>query len=816
MITNRSPLINQRLYPAVLIFALIILCSITSVAQTPNVQIVDSQSAQAQAQKLAGVGVVVSNVVLDCEETASGIFVTQGTNLGLDSGVILTTGSAVTRGYPRPWGIEVYNGANGHSKVTAHTRHLRPGDVDLTNYAKVPTFDACALEFDFKAQGDSILFEYVFASEEYTLYSCTGFNDVFAFFISGPGITGLQNIAVIPGTNIPVSVNSTTDTAITNPPKTLACTNMGAGSPFSQYYVDNFGMKGTAITYDGFTKIFTARAGVQPCSTYHLRLVIADGNDYKLDSGVWLKANSLSANIPKVTPVSSYSITNNVPVAVRGCKNAKFQFSRPSARPDSLVVKYTIGGTAINGVDYDQIADSVVIPAGATTADVYIDAKVVSPATGMKTAKVYLYAPYDCGPRLPVDSATIEIWDELKLILNNNDTAICDGERVSVTGVGEVDYTFSWSPTVGVNNPSDINTVITPDTTTIYTVTASFPGCNDATKSLKIEVQPYPVVEAGANIEICKGATETLTANASPSWYNNYTYYWYPSDDLDKGSGKSVTIMGDGDTKIFVRAVTSVGCYGVDSLNVDVLPEDFAHIVSDSLGLCPNDTLEIEVDGGVAYGWEPDQYINTTSSAKVKVYPVTDMLYDVKVVSDKGCIDTIRVPVEVYPGAVLYLGPDVTLYPGEHHQMNPGGNCEYIDWFPEVGLSNPHSNNPIAKPDVYTRYFAYGTTKYGCKTTDTIDIYQERTILDVPNAFNPTGYENKELKIIKRGIATLKYFRIFNRWGEVVFETTDIEKGWDGKFNGVDQPVGVFVYMIEAVTDDGRPFVRQGNITLLR
>lgn len=817
MITNRSPLINQRLYPAVLIFALIILCSITSVAQTPNVQIVDSQSAQALAQKLAGVGVAVNNVSLDCEQTASGIFVTQGTNLGLDSGVILTTGTAATTAYNRPWGIEIYNGANGDAKIEPTTQFYKPGDADLTNYANLPTLDACVLEFDFKAQGDSILFEYVFASEEYTAYSCSGFNDVFAFFITGPGFTGLHNIAVIPGSNVPVAVNSTTDTMITQPKKTHGCKSMGLGSPFSQYYVDNLGIGSKAITYDGFTKVLTAKAGVQPCSTYHLKLVVADVTDYKLDSGVWLKANSLSANIPTVSSVSTSTISNNVPVAVRGCKNAKFQFSRPHARPDPVVIKYTVGGTAINGVDYDQIADSVVIPAGAKTADVFIDAKVVSPATGMKTVKVYLYAPYNCGPvKLPVDSATIEIWDELKLVLNNKDTAICDGESVSVTGVGEVDYTFSWSPTIGVNNPSDINTVITPDTTTIYTVTASFPGCNHATKSIEIEVQPYPMVEAGADIEICKGATETLMASASPLWYGNYQYYWYPVDDLDRNTGKSVVIQGDADTKIFVRAVTSAGCYGVDSLSVDVLPEDFAHIVSDSLGLCPNDTLEVEVGGGVAYSWEPDQYIDTINSAKVKVYPVADMLYDVKVVSDKGCIDTVRVGVEVYSGAVLYLGPDVTLYPGEYHQMNPGGNCEYIDWFPEVGLSNPQSNNPIAKPDVYTRYFAYGTTKYGCKTTDTIDIYQERTILDVPNAFNPTGYENKELKIIKRGIATLKYFRIFNRWGEVVFETTDIEKGWDGKYNGVDQPVGVFVYMIEAVADDGRPFIQQGNITLLR
>jgi gliding motility-associated-like protein len=75
---------------------------------------------------------------------------------------------------------------------------------------------------------------------------------------------------------------------------------------------------------------------------------------------------------------------------------------------------------------------------------------------------------------------------------------------------------------------------------------------------------------------------------------------------------------------------------------------------------------------------------------------------------------------------------------------------------------------------------------------------------------------NTEIKIIKRGIATLKYFRIFNRWGQKVFETTDIDEGWNGRFNGNLQPMGVYVYMVEAVTNTGRVFNKQGNITLIR
>lgn len=804
------------------IMAVVLLCCImfanTASYAQDSIFISPNQTAAAMAKNLAGPGITIANASLDCPQDGSGIFITKNSTLGMDSGVILTTGIAASTTVQLWFGPMVIPGANGPQGYFADKQHFTHGDADLSSYVGRSTHDACELEFDFIPQGDSMKFDYIFGSEEYTNYSCSDFNDAFAFFISGPGITGIKNLALIPGTNIPVSINSTTDTTVNKAVVYSKCSSMGTGSPFIQYYVDNSKPPtNNTVTYDGFTKTLTAIQAVQPCSTYHLRLVIADGTDARLDSGVWLRSNSLSANLPTVTPVSSTGAASDIPSAIRGCKPARFVFKRSSAGKDSMVIKYTIGGDAINGLDYDQITDSVVIPPFSDTGIVWINGKVVTPATGVKTVTVYIYSPYDCDPvKLPIDSAKIEIWDELKLVLNNKDTAICIGESVITGGVGGVDYTFGWSPTDGVNDPSTINTVIKPDTTTTYTITASFPGCQDVKRSFMIDVQPYPTVDAGGDIELCKGATKTLSINATPAWYNKYLYFWSPADDLSSSRGQSVTIIGDADTKIYVRVETPVGCWGVDSFNVDVLPHDFARIISDSLGLCPNDSLEIVVGDGVSYKWSPDEYISSTTSSTVKVYPKAAMLYDVEVISDKGCIDTVRVPVEVYSGAVLYLGPDVTLYPGEYHQMNPGGNCEYIDWFPEVGLDNPRSNNPIAKPDVYTRYFAEGTTKYGCKTKDTIDIYLEQTILDVPNAFNPSGYGNKELKIIKRGIATLKYFRIFNRWGEVVFESRDIEEGWDGKYNGVDQPVGVYVYMVEAVTDDGRPFVQQGNVTLLR
>jgi gliding motility-associated-like protein len=171
----------------------------------------------------------------------------------------------------------------------------------------------------------------------------------------------------------------------------------------------------------------------------------------------------------------------------------------------------------------------------------------------------------------------------------------------------------------------------------------------------------------------------------------------------------------------------------------------------------------------------------------------------------------------VYSGAVIYLGDSVTLYPGETYQIQPQTNCTSFSWFPPAGLDNAHISNPLASPQISTKYVVHGQTEWGCKAADSISIYVDpETLLAIPNAFTPGNGPNNEFKIIKRGIATLKYFRIFNRWGNMVFETDNIDKGWNGEYNGVPQPFGVYIYEIEAVTSTGRTFQKHGNTTLIR
>ena len=144
-------------------------------------------------------------------------------NIGISEGVLLTTG----------WvGFAV--GPNTKDDISFAA--LAAGDPDLQQLVNALTFDAAVLQFDFVPYQDSVTFEYVFGSDEYTEYVGSPYNDVFAFFISGPGIAGKQNIALIPGTSTPVSINNVNHIFNT------------------QYYVNNYG--GMTVEYDGFTKVF--------------------------------------------------------------------------------------------------------------------------------------------------------------------------------------------------------------------------------------------------------------------------------------------------------------------------------------------------------------------------------------------------------------------------------------------------------------------------------------------------------------------------------------------------------------------------------
>ncbi|MBX7204356.1 MAG: choice-of-anchor L domain-containing protein [Bacteroidia bacterium] len=219
-------------------------------------------------------GVEIKNIRFTGYDKAIRVFHNSKNNMPMQAGIFLATGH--------------YNTAKGPNLSASSSYSTDAwGDRQLTDLAGYSTYDAAILEFDFIPSGSTVSFQYLFASEEYPEYVGSKFNDVFAFFISGPGIKGFKNMALLPGTRDAVTINNVNY------------------KKHKQYYIDNefkvydpFSMEpdSSEIQFDGFTTVLGARAMVIPGKTYHLKIAIADVKDKNYDSGVFLEYGSFKSS----------------------------------------------------------------------------------------------------------------------------------------------------------------------------------------------------------------------------------------------------------------------------------------------------------------------------------------------------------------------------------------------------------------------------------------------------------------------------------------------------------------------------------------
>jgi hypothetical protein len=239
-----------------------------------QISITDSLSEASIAHLLEGFGVTITNVEVNCSGASLGHF-TGSSDLPMTEGLLLTTGSAIS--------------ASGTATELASENSALMSDPDLAALAESPIYDACVLSFDCIPIGDTLLFNYVFGSEEYPEYVCS-FNDVFGLFLSGPEITGpfsgnAANLALLPGTQTPISINTV------NNGNELS---QGCMPTNVEYFIDN--AEGTTIAYDGFTVNLLATVVVVPGETYHFKLAVGDAMDAVFDSGVFLEAFSFRSS----------------------------------------------------------------------------------------------------------------------------------------------------------------------------------------------------------------------------------------------------------------------------------------------------------------------------------------------------------------------------------------------------------------------------------------------------------------------------------------------------------------------------------------
>ncbi len=278
-------------------------------------------------------------------------------------------------------------------------------------------------------------------------------------------------------------------------------------------------------------------------------------------------------------------------------------------------------------------------------------------------------------------------------------------------------------------------------------------------------------------------------------------------------------------TPLGLTTTPDLNCISSDSMLIYVHPSKFDSIIG-SVNLCPGDSAQLISlfdstginDSVVAtYVWQPSLYLSDPTSSSPWAYAVTTTNYQLVATSTYGCRDTNFVTVKVYPAAIVDLGDSVTLYPGESYQISPQTNCVNFTWYPPLGLNETNISNPVATPEVHTKYYVTASTEDGCSTYDSLVIRVDPgEYINIPNAFTPGASINNKFMVLKRGLVGINYFRVFDRWGAKVFETTNIDDGWDGTFNGKPQPFGVYVYEVEAVATNGKIYDRMGNVTLIR
>jgi len=616
-----------------------------SVLSFGQIIVTQTQSPQQLVEDvLSGNGVIISNVTYNGSipnaqnpQTMIGYFNNNNTSFPITEGVIMATGDAIVAVGPNN-----STGATDNNGVTIPD----PNDPDLDAIGTNTMNNECVLEFDFIPSGDTIVFNYIFASEEYHNYAVSSFNDGFGFFISGPGFTGPysnggENIAIIPGTTLPVTMNNLNNGASNTGP----CINCA-------YLIDN--TNGTDLQYDAHTTTLQASASVICGETYHIKLAIADAGDQSLDSGVFLEANSFSSNGADISilPVdlNGNPLINNE--LYEGCTGAQIVMVNPAGYTDSTyVINLSVSGTATNGIDYSTLNSTYTIPAGQDSLTVTINALADILAESTETLIIETYYINECNDTVWV-TETINILDVAPSFntLTTDTTFTCPSTPIDLTAMtdgGVPNFTYDWGA-LGTNQTVTVPTDIVGTTPYVVDITDACGITSQGTFNVTYTPVTLPTLNFNSqSLPSCPTQNTTFEVLSITNSYTpgTETYNWYNPPGLS--STNTITVSPSVTTWYYVDVFD--GCNTVtDSVKVEIGGVDLTAInVVDALN-CPGQTApvlgEIEILPNTP-GW---QYTITGGVTTVGPQANNEFLnltggitYFINVVDNLGCeIDT--------------------------------------------------------------------------------------------------------------------------------------------------------------------------------
>ncbi len=419
------------------------------------------------------------------------------------------------------------------------------------------------------------------------------------------------------------------------------------------------------------------------------------------------------------------------------------------------------------------------------------------------------------------DSITkpLVVIDRPALQLAFKDTLICSNDTLALKaniGAGLITWAASTGPNQSrILNTSTTSPLVYPRDTTRYYVSVSDNGCNNY-DTVTVNVLQYINVYAGKDTASCAADAFPLATISDA-----LSYVWTSSSGEILQNTKYPVVQPVTNTSYYVLA--NLGkCQARDTVFVKVSPYPRAVLGSDTT-ICFGSRVQLQADfRGTAFKWTPSNTLSSDNTLSPIAGPSKTTAYIFVATDTSGCpkpaTDTIT--VTVVPPVLANAGRDTTILPEMPVQLNAAGGNSYF-WSPATGLSAVDIPNPVVKlgGDVDSVIYTVSVASFGCVAQDqmVVRIYKKGPDILVPSAFTPNGDGKNDLaRPVTIGISKLNYFTIYNRWGEPVFSTNEVGKGWDGIFKGSPQQSGTYVYKTEGVDYLGQVVFRRGTVVLIR
>lgn len=676
----------------------------------------NSMSAIQMAQELVGDGVEIFNVSVNAHPLSYGYYCLKDDALGESQGILLSTGHAENAIGPNDeTGLPDIDDEGNCLNCAEYDNFFAGSPLLTLANGGLTTWDACTFEFDIVTQGDSLKFDFMFASEEYLEWVGSSFNDVFGFFITADNIGTDVNIALIPQTLTPVAINTVNH--IDN----------------SEYFYNNQDPLGLATQYDGFTQGLRAEVGnLIPCDTIHLKLIIADGSDRIYDSGVFI--SRLESN-----PITLLTSTaGGIDDMIEGCNDGTVTFQSQYAQANDLDVIFSVSGDANFPADYTTNPDlatldngdgtyTITIPSGSASVDLDINTIFDGILEGQEFVTITLLEQ-TCDTVIFNSEVNFGIIDSLSVSLSALPEEICPGNCTTLTGDALTlgDATFTWDPIDGLD-PGALTQNVCPDVTTTYTLTSNLSFCEESA-SVTVVVTPL-LIDFDVTPINCEGSSTgdidlTILNGQAP-----YTITWVDGDGNFISNDEDLVDVPEGTYCVTIE--DDLGCLledqCVDVLVVnplevtDVLFADFACQEISCPGACDG-LIDITVVGGsgnYTYAWTGPSFTAGTED----IFDLCEGTYTVTITDDAGCVVieswTLEAPA---PLEIQLEGTVDVLCTGESTGqacVTSTGGC------PPYFYSWSHDDNltaPCALSLASDTFYVQVSDLNGCLSTDSVEV----------------------------------------------------------------------------------------------